>query len=130
MVINQNMSDSVHTLENYQAAAAMLPVPGENSTTGAPPGAPPYGAPPYGGLSTSTSTFTANYPAPAATSSYAAPPPPPPPPAVTTSEVAPASLTTSSLGVATFTGDAVALRLKKMGAAAGGAVAAGAFMFL
>lgn len=118
MVINQNMSDSVHTLANYQAAAAMIPVPGENSTTSPPPpgGAPPYGGAP--GASTSTSTFTAAaFPPPNAPTS-------PPvvtqqPPAVTTSAVAAQSATTSAPSVGTFTGAAVALTVKKMGAAAG-----------
>jgi hypothetical protein len=124
MVINQNMSDPVHTLENYQIAAAQLPI--ENGTTTPPPGAPPGGPPSYG--STSTSTFTADFPPPEATT--AAPPPPPPPPAAaTTSDVSPASLTSSPAGVATFTGAAAVFNVKRVGVAAG-VVALGAAAFL
>ena len=109
MVINQNMSDTVHTLANYQMAAAMLPV--ANGTATASP--PPAGvAPPPSGQSTSTSTFTAPaFPPPSATT----------PPAAVTQQ--PQGVSTSppspTASVGTFTGDAVALTVKKMSVAVG-----------
>jgi hypothetical protein len=93
MVINQNMSDTVKTIENYQAAAAQLPI--------ASAGAPPAGAPP-------------GWAPPAATSVVVAAPPPPaetnsgigglPPPTSAAGAVTPSAVATAP---ATFTGAAV-----------------------
>lgn len=112
MVINQNMSDTVHTLDNYKLAAAQVPIPGANMTGtsgGAPPG---INTPP----STSTSTFTAAATPAAATTSAAAVPSPV---TSTTASAAGVSSPTSVPSVGTFTGEAIALQAKKMVTAAG-----------
>lgn len=90
MVINQNMTDTVKTLENYKKAAAALPMPA------APSGAPSSAPSGYGGYSES-----AGWSQPAATGVA---------PTSTTSQVfvqpTQAASTTTSSGPLTFTGAA------------------------
>ena len=116
MVINQNMSSTDKTIENYIAAAMAIPlVSNATASTTTSVVVPPF-VPPQATQSVSTSVVVA---------------PPPPPPVETTTSVAgilPAPTgvagvtTTSAIAPATFTGAASQQRLDSKGALAGLAV--------